>query len=141
MVVEPETPVVRLENFDLRLQALAASRDVSNAEAAPLNHDHQTERDRPELEAELVSSHRGVEEARRHNEASAEVQGSIVPRLTAEDSARRIVELVERGECSHPRSEPRHGFHPLAPEMVTTTRRRVTFVTRQSEARFVAVKR
>ena len=103
MAVEPDTPVVRLENLDLRLQALAASRDMHDTEAELIAHDRQTERDRLELEAELVSLNAEVESARRRSEAYIEMQGSVIPRLEGEDSARRLAELVDRSELGQQR--------------------------------------
>jgi multidrug resistance efflux pump len=96
MSVEPSTPIVRLENLDLRLQAVQASRDVRVAEAELLAQDLTSRTERLELAAELVGLRSQLEEAQRRAEVYAALSGSVVSQLDGEDSQRRLLELRRR---------------------------------------------
>jgi HlyD family secretion protein len=96
MAVQPSTPIVRLENLDLRLQAVQASRERRLAEAALLAHELQSRQAQLDLASELVGLRTQLEDARRRAQVYAELTGSSVSQLEGEESQRRLLELTER---------------------------------------------
>lgn len=96
MPVAADTPVLRLENLELRLQAIQAARDVQSARVELLGHEHQTGVSSLELAAELATLRAQLDQAGRRAEVYAELAGATVSRLQGEDSQRRVAELRER---------------------------------------------
>jgi multidrug resistance efflux pump len=94
--VSSETPVVQLENLDLRLQADHARRDVQDARARAFALERQSRSSELTLLAELAGIHASLNEARRSAHAYAGVEGEIVSRNESQRIADRVLELEER---------------------------------------------
>jgi HlyD family secretion protein len=103
--VLPDTAIARLENLDLRLQGVQASRDVRAVEAQLLAHDRQSREDELLLGAELAMFGAQLAEAQGRALAYGDMQGSVVSRLDAEGSQRHAEELQARESLSRQRLE------------------------------------
>jgi HlyD family secretion protein len=103
MPVEPETPVVRLENLDLRLQAAQAARNVEEARVQLLAHDRQSREDVLRMDAEIVGLSTERSAAQRRTQAYAAMARSIVPELEWQDSEGRAAELEQRERMARER--------------------------------------
>ncbi len=101
--VSPTTPVLRLENLDLRLLAVQSEREAQAAEALVLAQQRQSKQAELELAAELVGLRASHREARRRAEAYAEMEGSIVSRLDGQAITERVLELEQRESLAQKR--------------------------------------
>jgi HlyD family secretion protein len=98
--VSPETPVVQLENLDLRLQADHARRDVQDARARALALERQNQSSELALLAELAGIHASLSDARRSATAYAGAVGEIVSFNESQRVADRVLELEERASLT-----------------------------------------
>ena len=131
-VVEPLTPVVRLENLDLELQAVQAQREVQGAHAQLLALERQTRRDRLDLAAERESLHAASNDAQRRAAAFADGQGEIVSRLDSEQALERAQELRRRQALAGQRASL---LEELAPRELETLRQQTLDLTRVRDVR------
>jgi HlyD family secretion protein len=98
--VSPETPVVQLENLDLRLQADHARRDVQDARARALALERQSQSSELALLADLAGIHASLNDARRNASAYAGAEGEIVSLNESRRVADRVRELEERASLT-----------------------------------------
>lgn len=94
--VTRDTPVVRLENLDLQLQADQASRDVESARAQALALEHEQARDELSLEQQLGLLKNDLADANRRAEAYEQGAGLVVPRMDSEQERERAATLAEQ---------------------------------------------
>jgi HlyD family secretion protein len=130
--VEPSTPIVRIENLDLRLQADHARRDVEESRARVLGLERQTRSDELQLLAELAGVRTALNDARRSMNSYAGVEGAIVPRNESERISDRVLELEERASLSELRLSL---LRRVAPREVAALREQVAPLERVSEVR------
>jgi HlyD family secretion protein len=137
-VVEPLTPVVRLENLDLELQAVQAQRDVQGAHAQLLALERQTRRDRLDLAGELATLHASASDAERRAAAYADGQGEIVSRLDSDQARERAQEMRRRQALAGQRAQL---LEELAPRELETLRQQTLDLTRVRDVRRQLVSR
>ena len=130
-VVEPHTPVVRLENLDLELQAAQAQREVRDAQARALTLERQSARERLELAAEIASLDAASSDAERRATAYAEGAG-LVSRLDTDQARGKAEELRRRRTLAEQRVEL---LARLAPRELATLREQSAELRRVREVR------
>jgi len=130
-VVEPLTPVVRLENLDLELQAVQAQREVHDAHARALALERQTERERLDLAAELASLNAAGGDAERRAQAYADGVGTV-SRLDSDQALGKAEELRQRRALAEQRARL---LEQLAPRELETLRQQSGELVRVREVR------
>ena len=136
--VEPLTPVVRLENLDLELQAVQAERELHGARAQALAVERQTGRDRLELAAEIETLRGAASDAARRAQAYAEGEGAIIAQLDAQQTREKARELQRRQQLAEQRVNL---LEQLAPRELLTLRQQTGELTRVRDVRRQLVER
>jgi HlyD family secretion protein len=95
-VVEASTPVVRLENLDIRLLAVQAEQDVANARSELLELERTLGAQEIANASAAVSLNSKLSDARRRAEAYTSAEGSFVPLLDAKQASDEALELEQR---------------------------------------------
>lgn len=129
--VEPLTPVVRLENLDLELQAAQAQREVRDAQVRALTLERQSARERLELAAELASLDAASGDAERRARAYAEGPG-LVSQLDSDQALEKADELRRRRALAQQRVDL---LGQLAPRELATLREQSAELRRVREVR------
>lgn len=93
--VEANTPVVRLENLELRLQAVQAEREVATGHAELIGLERSLREQSLERQAAVISLHTLGAEAARRASAYAASEGTY-SLLDSRDAAERAIELTRR---------------------------------------------
>jgi multidrug resistance efflux pump len=94
--VEADSPIVQLENSDLRLQALQADREVSTARSDMLQLAHRLRSTQLAEEAARVSLKTELGEAQRRAAAYAAGEGQTISSLDAHQAQDRAADLERR---------------------------------------------
>ncbi|HEU4583557.1 MAG TPA: HlyD family efflux transporter periplasmic adaptor subunit [Polyangiaceae bacterium] len=136
--VEPLTPVVRLENLDLELQAVQAQRELQGARAQALALERQTRRDRLELAAEIESLRGAADDAARRARAYAEGGAAIIAQLDVQQTLDKAAELQRRRQIAEQRVNL---LEQLAPRELDTLRQQTGELTRMRDVRRQLVER
>jgi HlyD family secretion protein len=136
--VERFTPVVRLDNLDLELQAAQAARELLGARADVLALERQTRRERLDLLAELETLRTSALDAERRARAYADSEGAIVGELDAVQARDRAANLRHGEAVAEQRAKL---LEELAPRQLETLRQQTTELASVHEMRRQLVER
>jgi HlyD family secretion protein len=137
-LVERQTPVVRLDNLDLELQAAQAARELLGARAEVLALERQTRRERLELVAELADLRTSALDAERRAQAYADGEGVIVAQLDAAQARDRAANLRHGQGLAEQREQL---LEQLAPRQLDTLRQQTTALASVHDMRRQLVER
>lgn len=130
--VEPDTAIVRLENLDIRLQAVQSQRDVASARSDLLALERAVREDKLAREADAVALRATMRDAKRHAEAYAQAAGNVVSGLDTERAADQAKELEQRASLAEKKLDV---VNTSAPQQLDALRAQVTGRTEMSRVR------
>jgi HlyD family secretion protein len=136
--VERITPVVRLDNLDLELQAAQAERELLAARAQALELERQTRRERLALAAEVEGLRTSALDAERRAQAYADGAGAIVGHLDTVQARERALSLRHDQALAEQRREL---LDELGPRELETLQQQATQLARVHEMRRQLVER
>lgn len=94
--VEADTKIMRLENLDIRLQAVQSERDVASARSELLALDRGVHEDELAREGDAVSMRTTSAEAKRRADVYATAVGTVVSGLDTKRAEEQATELEQR---------------------------------------------
>jgi multidrug resistance efflux pump len=136
--VERLTPIVRLDNLDLELQAAQAARELLGSRAEVLALERQTRRERLDLAAELEGLRTSTLDAERRAQAYADGEGAIFAQLDAVQARDRAANLRHDQALAKQRVQL---LEELAPHQLDTLRQQTTELASVHEMRRQLVER
>lgn len=96
VAVEPDTVVIRLENLDIRLQAVQADHDVASSRSELLALQRKVAEDALTTTSDALQLRSSLGEAERRADVYARGEGSVVTALDSKRAAEQASELAQR---------------------------------------------